>query len=505
MRVNKLIGTVYVDINNDQVRDLDEKVLANVKLSLYNENQRVFIKSAVTDIDGQFIFDSLKIGEKYYFSFGDSNFRQNRYNDIDLYNGKVNIGRIPFPAVKFFAFQDLNRNQNLDKNEPLLKDILTYTYTEGGNFSFINSTDTLGFYQSNFADNFRFDERNNFWKLNFTQTYKQYYDEIINRNITEVYGGFSSSFKGLVYGYIYNDYDRNNKWGGDDNNKIGSRNPFIEGVIEYGEPNIKLKVWDVSKSMFIDSTITNQWGQFVIPNLKKGKYKLFVLGEHIFTFSGNTKNVDSENQLVLPFDISDESSLSNVFSWGVRKKTVIPISSNEFTLMAKSISYNSILVSWSNNSVNKSDTLELQRSTDNILFKTINKSLQNNGQFSDNNILPNTKYFYRVMIKKDADNINLSDTVSVISGNVLGIEDLENDVFSVFPNPSESLVNIIDANHSIAKIEIYNLYGKNIPVYGFIRDYKIIRINLEQLFPGIYIMDIVNTSGNHVYRKFIKK
>ena len=241
-------------------------------------------------------------------------------------------------------------------------------------------------------------------------------------------------------------------------------------------------------------------------NLKKGKYQLFILGEEIFTFSGNSKNVNLENQLILSFEILDESSLNNVFTWGLNKKKIIPLDKNDLKFVAKTVAYNNILLSWDNSLVGKSDTLELQKSLNNVLFKTINKSSQiNNGEYSDNSISPNTKYFYRIRIKKGDNFTNFSDTVSATSANVLGVEILENNTPSVYPNPLETFVNITNDNRTIDKIEIYSLIGKNIIVHDIISDEKVIKINLDKLVSGMYIVDIIDKKGNHIYKKIAKK
>ncbi len=72
----------------------------------------------------------------------------------------------------------------------------------------------------------------------------------------------------------------------------------------------------------------------------------------------------------------------------------------------------------------------------------------------------------------------------------------------IYPNPSLNLLNIENNNLQIQLISVYDFTGREI--LQEICNSNLCRLNIESLIPGIYIVEIETTKGNHL-EKFIKK
>ena len=86
-------------------------------------------------------------------------------------------------------------------------------------------------------------------------------------------------------------------------------------------------------------------------------------------------------------------------------------------------------------------------------------------------------------------------TIDVIDG----IKGLEN-VCSVYPNPSNSILNI-SANSTINKIQIMDIVGKT--VYSSNQTSESVKVDVSSFTDGIYILNISTKNGN-IIEKFIK-
>jgi type IX secretion system substrate protein len=85
---------------------------------------------------------------------------------------------------------------------------------------------------------------------------------------------------------------------------------------------------------------------------------------------------------------------------------------------------------------------------------------------------------------------------------ILGSYDNSLEAISIFPNPTEGLLNIISPNEPITGIEVYNVIGRRIYETHFINNsYK---ANLESLETGIYFVKITTEVGQ-ITKKIIKE
>jgi hypothetical protein len=71
--------------------------------------------------------------------------------------------------------------------------------------------------------------------------------------------------------------------------------------------------------------------------------------------------------------------------------------------------------------------------------------------------------------------------------------------FSVYPNPTSSILKIDDSNFSLKNIEIYNIIGKK--VFTSSKN----EINLEGLVNGVYVLKVQSENGNIATKRIVKK
>ncbi|MDR2684132.1 MAG: starch-binding protein [Prevotellaceae bacterium] len=89
------------------------------------------------------------------------------------------------------------------------------------------------------------------------------------------------------------------------------------------------------------------------------------------------------------------------------------------------------------------------------------------------------------------------DAVKDETCSVSAVKEIETNSFSVYPNPVENELQIINYElHAGDKIEICDISGKTLMTY----DYRIATVNVSALSKGVYFIKI----GNHI-KKFLKK
>lgn len=82
-----------------------------------------------------------------------------------------------------------------------------------------------------------------------------------------------------------------------------------------------------------------------------------------------------------------------------------------------------------------------------------------------------------------------------IEGNLSSIEELQNSLIQVYPNPTKGVLNII-SNDLISKIEIFDMKGRILFVFGNPKDF----IDISSLSNGIYITKIHTDKGVFSYK-----
>ena len=80
----------------------------------------------------------------------------------------------------------------------------------------------------------------------------------------------------------------------------------------------------------------------------------------------------------------------------------------------------------------------------------------------------------------------------------VGIDDVEEIDFTIFPNPSSSIVHI-NSEFSIEEIQILNLSGQQMPIKRINSD----KLDVSNLATGIYFIK-VKSEGRETVRKFMK-
>lgn len=96
----------------------------------------------------------------------------------------------------------------------------------------------------------------------------------------------------------------------------------------------------------------------------------------------------------------------------------------------------------------------------------------------------------------------LLDDVTVIQG-VLGVNEVLASQFSVYPNPSNDVVNISNAENILVKgITVTDLNGRTVKTIEF-NGVSEAQINISDLSAGVYMMNVSSDKGN-ITKKIIK-
>ncbi|MCF6130215.1 FG-GAP-like repeat-containing protein [Flavobacterium sp. AS60] len=100
--------------------------------------------------------------------------------------------------------------------------------------------------------------------------------------------------------------------------------------------------------------------------------------------------------------------------------------------------------------------------------------------------------------------VNPNQNLSVVEGSTLAVNSFNNGVFSIYPNPVKSVVNIQlqnNLNVTLKSALVYDLTGKVVLSTNAVNQ----PINVENLATGTYILTISDTNGKSYPQKFIKE
>lgn len=113
------------------------------------------------------------------------------------------------------------------------------------------------------------------------------------------------------------------------------------------------------------------------------------------------------------------------------------------------------------------------------------------------------KHFWISLLILGVSNVSFSqeNTTQLPSGKLLK-ELKEEPVFRCHPNPVDNQLFVI-GTHKIKSIEIIDILGKNVRFYQF--DKSIIRLNVSQLQPGIYLLKVIDKNEKQEIKKLIVK
>jgi hypothetical protein len=84
----------------------------------------------------------------------------------------------------------------------------------------------------------------------------------------------------------------------------------------------------------------------------------------------------------------------------------------------------------------------------------------------------------------------------------VGIENLEEPVFKFYPNPVDDELFVI-GTYKIKSIEIVDVLGKVVAIYQF--DKSIIRMNVSELKPGMYLLKVIDINDRLDIKKLVVK
>ena len=99
------------------------------------------------------------------------------------------------------------------------------------------------------------------------------------------------------------------------------------------------------------------------------------------------------------------------------------------------------------------------------------------------------------------ENPEINSTLVIIEGeHQMGVQDVEADLFSIYPNPVKDILNVQGKSLDAADFEIHHITGSKV-MTGKINNGK---INVKHLTKGIYIIS-VKKEGKTSTLKFIKQ
>ena len=179
--------------------------------------------------------------------------------------------------------------------------------------------------------------------------------------------------------------------------------------------------------------------------------------------------------------------------------TALPIVLTSFS--AKEINHNHVLVSWTTSMVHLADHFEVQRSSDDKNFQTIQKVIavgeSETPQYysaNDNNPFTGVNYYQLKEIDKDG-KFYISPVVTVNFDRPAGIE--------IYPNPAGDYTSINSQKDAILEVNIYDVTGKLLKTIPSTGELTFVRLNTSWLSGGIYFISVKTTST--IYRQKLLK
>ncbi|MDW8297525.1 MAG: fibronectin type III domain-containing protein, partial [Raineya sp.] len=204
---------------------------------------------------------------------------------------------------------------------------------------------------------------------------------------------------------------------------------------------------------------------------------------------------------VRAFNTGGNSAYSNIAN-----ATTLPNPPSAPTgLTATAVSQTQINLSWTDNATNETG-YKVERSLDGVNFTEIASSLPaNTTTYSDNGLMANTTYYYRVRAFNTVGNSDYSNIANATTqAEITSINpDLEKNVL-VYPVPTTNWVSVDLGNvrYQNASIKVYSSTG------SLLNDFKInsnlTNISLAQYAKGIYYLHIQTERGNVIRRVILQ-
>lgn len=158
-----------------------------------------------------------------------------------------------------------------------------------------------------------------------------------------------------------------------------------------------------------------------------------------------------------------------------------------------------VVFNWDNAGVT-TEKYDFQLSQDSNFSSFVAEMETQETQILVENLLYETEYFWRVKASNSCGEGDFSEVYSFTTKNVLGLDENSIEGLVVYPNPTNSVLNIQAAIH-LESVEVINMLGQTLMVVP--ADDSHIQIETEGLGAGNYFLKI--TSDNKVtVKKFIK-
>jgi hypothetical protein len=128
----------------------------------------------------------------------------------------------------------------------------------------------------------------------------------------------------------------------------------------------------------------------------------------------------------------------------------------------------------------------------------------NTTTYTDNGVVANTTYYYRVVAFNNIDtSYSSGDSARLCT---VGINAVPSNSFelTVWPNPINNELNIDNLNAQIKSFEVVNLLGEVILSQNTSNS-QIIKLNTSNLNPGIYFIKAKNGNGNVSVVRIVKE
>jgi len=273
-KYGKITGTKYNDLNGNGIWDEGEPTLQGWTINLWNDGPTDIIDTTVTDENGNYSFGGLTTGNYYLNEEMMNGWLQTSepavLGPLTITSGAIltdnNFGNFQLGDINGQKFNDLNGNGIWDEGEPTLQgwtinlwkyidDTLTKidsTVTDvNGNYSFDNLTN----------DTYYLNEDQ---QAGWVQTYP---GPLAVLGPIDIYSGTS------VYGYNFGNFELGDINGQKFNDLNGN------GAWDNGEPTLQgwtINLWTYINDTLtkIDSTLTDENGNYSFGNLTQGTYYL---------------------------------------------------------------------------------------------------------------------------------------------------------------------------------------------------------------------------------------
>lgn len=146
----------------------------------------------------------------------------------------------------------------------------------------------------------------------------------------------------------------------------------------------------------------------------------------------------------------------------------------------------SVALTWTDNSSNELGFF-VQRSTNGTDFTALTPLIDaNTSAYTDNTVLANTQYFYRVAAYTLNHDSDFSNVVSVTTA-TLGLDQNQSSTYKLFPNPAKNQIHfqssLINSN---SQFEIVDITGKTVLIFDLKNNENVKSLDISNLKEGVY-------------------